>query len=138
MQYIFCLVTDVAGNFKLIELRWLQEFNFGVEFVLLMAFVDSAFGVPVDDALASLEKLAAELPSLIVQSTQGEFEMKNAQLYFQLTKLACKLLCPCSVSTSKLENVKFLSGIYYYFLNQVHFSLTWRRIIYLVLCGCKS
>ncbi|KAJ4730059.1 Stress responsive alpha-beta barrel domain protein [Melia azedarach] len=48
-----------------------EEFNFGVEFVLLMAFVDSAFGVPVDDALASLEKLAAELPSLIVQSTQG-------------------------------------------------------------------
>ncbi|KAJ0051863.1 hypothetical protein Pint_02009 [Pistacia integerrima] len=48
-----------------------EEFNFGVEFVLLIAFAQSAFGGPVEDALASLEKLTANLPSLIVQTTQG-------------------------------------------------------------------
>ncbi|KAJ6680466.1 hypothetical protein OIU79_020048 [Salix purpurea] len=48
-----------------------EEFNYGVEFVHLFAFDDSALGAPVEDALASLEKLRKEFPSLIVQSTQG-------------------------------------------------------------------
>ncbi|KAL9347625.1 hypothetical protein Peur_058991 [Populus x canadensis] len=48
-----------------------EEFNYGVEFVHLFAFDDSALGAPVEDALASLEKLKKEFPSLIVQSTQG-------------------------------------------------------------------
>ncbi|XP_044501756.1 uncharacterized protein LOC123222842 isoform X1 [Mangifera indica] len=48
-----------------------EDFNFGVEFVLLLAFAESAFGGPVEEALTSLEKLTADLPSLIVQTTQG-------------------------------------------------------------------
>ncbi|XP_044501757.1 uncharacterized protein LOC123222842 isoform X2 [Mangifera indica] len=48
-----------------------HDFNFGVEFVLLLAFAESAFGGPVEEALTSLEKLTADLPSLIVQTTQG-------------------------------------------------------------------
>lgn len=48
-----------------------EEFNYGVEFVLLISFVDNAFGVPVQHALASLARLTHGFPSLIVQSTQG-------------------------------------------------------------------
>ncbi|OWM72009.1 hypothetical protein CDL15_Pgr017892 [Punica granatum] len=48
-----------------------EEFNFGEEFVLLISFVDSALGGPAEDALASLQKLTKEFPSLIVQLTQG-------------------------------------------------------------------
>ncbi|CAK7348991.1 unnamed protein product [Dovyalis caffra] len=48
-----------------------EEFNYGVEFVHLFAFDDSALGASVEDALASLEMLAKEFPSLVVQSTRG-------------------------------------------------------------------
>ncbi|XP_017231303.1 uncharacterized protein LOC108205755 isoform X2 [Daucus carota subsp. sativus] len=43
-----------------------EEFNYGVEFVLLIALDGTA-----EDALESLSKLTMEFPSLIVQSTQG-------------------------------------------------------------------
>lgn len=48
-----------------------EEFNYGEEFVLLIAFFESAFGAPVEDALESFRKLTLEFPSLIVQATQG-------------------------------------------------------------------
>ncbi|KAK0607695.1 hypothetical protein LWI29_018775 [Acer saccharum] len=38
---------------------------------LLIAFVESAVNEHIEGALASLGKLTAEFPSLIVQSTQG-------------------------------------------------------------------
>ncbi|XP_061989029.1 uncharacterized protein LOC133707472 isoform X3 [Rosa rugosa] len=47
-----------------------EEFNFGVEFVLLISFVDNASD-HVEDALVSLEGLLMGFQSLIVQSTQG-------------------------------------------------------------------
>ncbi|KAM5572541.1 hypothetical protein ABKV19_012546 [Rosa sericea] len=47
-----------------------EEFNFGVEFVLLISFVDNASD-HAEDALVSLEGLLMGFPSLIVQSTQG-------------------------------------------------------------------
>lgn len=50
---------------------WKQEFNYGVEFVLLISFVDDAIGA-IEDALTSLQGLAMGFPSLIVQSTQGQ------------------------------------------------------------------
>ncbi|KAJ4846379.1 hypothetical protein Tsubulata_038934 [Turnera subulata] len=49
-----------------------EEFNYGLEFIHLIAFDEGAFGTPVEDALKSLENLAQEFPSLIVQSTQVE------------------------------------------------------------------
>lgn len=54
---------------------WRQEFNYGVEFVLLISFGDKAIG-SVEDALSSLERVIMGFPSLIVQSTQGLFELK--------------------------------------------------------------
>ncbi|KAL9249769.1 Stress-response A/B barrel domain-containing protein [Drosera capensis] len=48
-----------------------EDFNYGVEFVLLIAFHASALGATAEGALASLEKLATEFPNLIVQVTQG-------------------------------------------------------------------
>ncbi|XAR70324.1 hypothetical protein NMG60_11027138 [Bertholletia excelsa] len=55
-----------------------EEFNYGVEFILLIEFIESALGKPVEDALASLEKLTMECPSLIVQATQGlNFNLTN-------------------------------------------------------------
>ncbi|CAN0897035.1 Stress-response A/B barrel domain-containing protein UP3 [Linum grandiflorum] len=51
-----------------------EEYNYGLEFVHLIAFDESSLGAPVDNALASLAKLTKEFPSLIVQSTHGVFE----------------------------------------------------------------
>ncbi|KAL0547057.1 hypothetical protein IC582_016979 [Cucumis melo] len=48
-----------------------EEFNYGVEFVLLIKFCQDSFGKPLEDALNSLERLTIDNPSLIVQFTQG-------------------------------------------------------------------
>ncbi|XP_057422258.1 uncharacterized protein LOC130716087 [Lotus japonicus] len=48
-----------------------EEFNHGVEFVLLISFNEDALGTLVEDALASLASLMLDAPSLIVQFTQG-------------------------------------------------------------------
>lgn len=48
-----------------------EEFNYGLEFVHLIAFDEQAYGIPVEDALGSYKNLTKEFPSLIVQSTQG-------------------------------------------------------------------
>ncbi|XP_022136509.1 stress-response A/B barrel domain-containing protein UP3 [Momordica charantia] len=48
-----------------------EEFNYGVEFVLLIKFLQDSFGEPLEDALNSLERLTIANPSLIVQFTQG-------------------------------------------------------------------
>ncbi|KAJ9176890.1 hypothetical protein P3X46_012156 [Hevea brasiliensis] len=58
-----------------------EEFNYGVEFVHLIAFDESASGAPVEDALVSLEKLMKEFPSLVVQSTQGSNFNVSSQEY---------------------------------------------------------
>ncbi|KAK3019306.1 hypothetical protein RJ639_004626 [Escallonia herrerae] len=49
-----------------------EEFNYGVEFVLLIAFAESSMGDSVQDALTSLMNLTMQFPSLIVQGTQAE------------------------------------------------------------------
>ncbi|KAK6947753.1 Stress responsive alpha-beta barrel [Dillenia turbinata] len=57
-----------------------EEFNYGVEFILLISFAESALGKPSEDALTSLETLVLEFPSLIVQSTQGwNFNQTNEE-----------------------------------------------------------
>ncbi|MCL7042104.1 hypothetical protein MKW94_010809 [Papaver nudicaule] len=48
-----------------------QEFNYGLEFMLLISVVESAHGEPIEDALLEHANLARECPSLIVQFTQG-------------------------------------------------------------------
>ncbi|XP_042510122.1 uncharacterized protein LOC122085684 isoform X2 [Macadamia integrifolia] len=48
-----------------------EEFNYGLEFVLLISVVETGCSGPVDDALATIAKLAMKFPSLIVQATQG-------------------------------------------------------------------
>ncbi|CAI9093987.1 OLC1v1029615C1 [Oldenlandia corymbosa var. corymbosa] len=48
-----------------------EEFNYGVEFLLLMAFYKNSLGGPAEEAMAALAKLTTELPSLIVQATKG-------------------------------------------------------------------
>ncbi|EXB37394.1 hypothetical protein L484_024322 [Morus notabilis] len=56
-----------------------EEFNNGVEFVLLISFVDDAIGA-IEDALASLQSLTIGFPSLIAQSTQGRnFNLKTKE-----------------------------------------------------------
>ncbi|XP_070667852.1 uncharacterized protein [Malus domestica] len=47
-----------------------EEFNVGVEFVLLLSFVDTASG-HAEEALISLEEPIFGFPSSIVQTTQG-------------------------------------------------------------------
>ncbi|XP_076947326.1 stress-response A/B barrel domain-containing protein UP3-like [Bidens hawaiensis] len=48
-----------------------EEFNFGVEYILLITFKESSLGDVADDALTSFAKLVMEFPSLIVQFTKG-------------------------------------------------------------------
>ncbi|KAK4262740.1 hypothetical protein QN277_028260 [Acacia crassicarpa] len=48
-----------------------EEFNFGVEFVILISFLDGVSAEKVEDALTSLASLTSGSPSLIVQATQG-------------------------------------------------------------------
>ncbi|XP_062074256.1 uncharacterized protein LOC133778375 [Humulus lupulus] len=48
-----------------------EEFNYGVEFMLLISFKDNTIGL-TEDALTSLQSLIMGFPSLIVQSTQGQ------------------------------------------------------------------
>ncbi|WVZ22999.1 hypothetical protein V8G54_001543 [Vigna mungo] len=48
-----------------------EEFNHGVEFLLLISFNESALSNQAEDALASLASMMSESPSLIVQFTQG-------------------------------------------------------------------
>ncbi|KAF3448534.1 hypothetical protein FNV43_RR09247 [Rhamnella rubrinervis] len=56
-----------------------EEFNYGVEFVLLISFADKAIE-SINDALGSLERLIMGFPSLIVQSTQGRnFNLSNVE-----------------------------------------------------------
>nr|XP_007160036.1 hypothetical protein PHAVU_002G287200g [Phaseolus vulgaris]ESW32030.1 hypothetical protein PHAVU_002G287200g [Phaseolus vulgaris] len=48
-----------------------EEFNHGVEFVLLISFNEAALGKQAEHALASLASVMSESPSLIVQFTLG-------------------------------------------------------------------
>ncbi|KAL2544050.1 uncharacterized protein Fot_13283 [Forsythia ovata] len=48
-----------------------EEFNYGVESVLLISFIKSSLGRPAQAALDALAKLTLEFPSLIVQATKG-------------------------------------------------------------------
>lgn len=54
----------------LIAFGW-QEFNYGVELVLLIEFGKSSLDGPAEDALLALSKLTMDFPSLIVQATIG-------------------------------------------------------------------
>ncbi|TYJ05775.1 hypothetical protein E1A91_A12G186900v1 [Gossypium mustelinum] len=59
-----------------------EEYNYGVEFVLLIAFVEAAIVEAVEDALMSLQELTEEHPSLILQCTQGSnFNSKTSEEY---------------------------------------------------------
>ncbi|PON86442.1 Transcription regulator AsnC-type [Trema orientale] len=56
-----------------------EEFNYGVEFVLLISFMDNIIG-RVEDALACLQSLIMGFPSLVVQSTHGQnFNLRNKE-----------------------------------------------------------
>lgn len=92
------------------NLIWLQDFNFGVEFVLLISFIQSAFGGPAEDALESLKRLTAGFPSLIVQSTQGENQMKMHffSFYFSYHRFSMLIGDPCSALLFPLENYRIL------------------------------
>lgn len=92
------------------NLIWLQDFNFGVELVLLISFIQSAFGGPAEDALESLKRLTAGFPSLIVQSTQGENQMKMHffSFYFSYHRFSMLIGDPCSVLLFPLENYRIL------------------------------
>ncbi|KAL3833519.1 hypothetical protein ACJIZ3_008255 [Penstemon smallii] len=48
-----------------------EEYNYGLELILLVAFIKSSLGGLAEDAMTSLAKLTLEFPSLIVQATKG-------------------------------------------------------------------
>lgn len=53
------------------EFFFWQEFNYGVESVVLISFNKSSIGRPAQAALDALANLTLEFPSLIVQATKG-------------------------------------------------------------------
>ncbi|GLU17348.1 hypothetical protein SLE2022_337190 [Rubroshorea leprosula] len=58
-----------------------EDFNTGLEFVLLITFSESAIDGPAKDALASLQALTEEHQSLIVQCTQGSNFNSSSEEY---------------------------------------------------------
>ncbi|CAL1407089.1 unnamed protein product [Linum trigynum] len=58
-----------------------EEYNYGLEFLHLIAFDESSFGAPVEDALASLARLTKKFPSLIVQSTHVVIRFRSSEAF---------------------------------------------------------
>ncbi|XP_050204651.1 stress-response A/B barrel domain-containing protein UP3 [Mercurialis annua] len=58
-----------------------EEFNYGVEFLHLIAFSENPFAAPAKEALTFHKRLTEEFPSLIVQSTQGSNFNTSSQEY---------------------------------------------------------
>ncbi|KAK4354605.1 hypothetical protein RND71_026799 [Anisodus tanguticus] len=57
-----------------------EEFNYGVELVILIEFGKSSLDGPSEDALLALSKLTMDFPSLIVQATTGSnFNISSAE-----------------------------------------------------------
>lgn len=55
-----------------------EDFNYGVETVLLLSTTESAVENAIEDALATLKKLISDFRSIIVQATQGlNFNLKD-------------------------------------------------------------
>lgn len=50
----------------------MQDFNSGVEFVLLISVLQGAVGDAIEDAMITFHRLTHELKPLIVQKTQGK------------------------------------------------------------------
>ena len=68
---------DIIGihSCNLIE----QEFNYGVECVLLISFSDNASRHAVKEAFDALQSLIVKYNSFIVQATQGIYEWEVTQ-----------------------------------------------------------
>ena len=49
-----------------------QDFNYGVEFMLLISFVETASREAMEDASSSLQRLISQCSSFIVQATCGK------------------------------------------------------------------
>ncbi|XP_031106436.1 stress-response A/B barrel domain-containing protein UP3 [Ipomoea triloba] len=58
-----------------------EEFNFGLELLLLIEFVESSLDGAAEDALIALDKLTMEFPSLIVQTTKGSNFNRHSEEY---------------------------------------------------------
>lgn len=54
-----------------------QDFNYGVEFILLISFLETASREAVEDAFSYLEKLISQHSSFIVQATSGMISAKH-------------------------------------------------------------
>ncbi|GER30573.1 stress responsive alpha-beta barrel domain protein [Striga asiatica] len=63
-----------------------EEFNYGVEHMLLVDFIRSSLGRPAEDAMVSLAKLTAKFPSLIVQATEVLLHL-NVDIIVQIEAL---------------------------------------------------
>ncbi|KAG2544157.1 uncharacterized protein LOC120692602 isoform X7 [Panicum virgatum] len=64
---------DIIPLFRRGEKSWslCQDFNYGVEFMLLMSFVETASREAMEDASSSLQRLIIQCSSFIVQATCG-------------------------------------------------------------------
>ncbi|GFQ01331.1 hypothetical protein PHJA_002277000 [Phtheirospermum japonicum] len=91
-----------------------EEFNYGVELVLLVAFIKSSLGGPAEDAMALLTNLAMEFPSLIVQATKGPNVNMSNKEYTHGVVIRFRSLDAFEIfmSSSEYKNVR----IYLYFL----------------------
>lgn len=116
-----------------------QEFNYGVEFVLLISFTDSATGL-AEDALASLQSLIMGFPSLVVQSTQGLFEPK---IIYSL----CCFFHICTSSSSfflysgnmkETSNFSFVLIMHYLWVSGQNFNVSKKEYTHAVVIRFRS
>lgn len=84
-----------------------QEFNYGVEFVLLISVTEHALDDAVEDALAALRALIDKFSWLIVQATHG---ISAAVFGLRSCRALISLLRPCQVLTSAWEAASTPTG----------------------------
>ncbi|KAK6158140.1 hypothetical protein DH2020_005454 [Rehmannia glutinosa] len=88
-----------------------REFNYGVELMLLVAFIRSSLGRPAEDAMTSLANLTMEFPSLIVQATKG--------------------------SSLNMSNMEYTHGVVMSIWSSTTFSICYLKIVKMQVWKCK-
>ncbi|CAL4928630.1 unnamed protein product [Urochloa decumbens] len=73
VSYISSLRWKMTLSLSFAGERWSlwQDFNYGVEFMLLISFLETASQEARDDASSSLQRLISQCSSFIVQATSG-------------------------------------------------------------------
>uniref|UniRef100_A0A7N0VJB6 Stress-response A/B barrel domain-containing protein n=1 Tax=Kalanchoe fedtschenkoi TaxID=63787 RepID=A0A7N0VJB6_KALFE len=81
-----------------------EEFNYGAEFVLLLAFSKGVPDEQAEDAMASFAIVVLEFPLLIVQSTQGRnFNVSSSAVFTDVIVIRFRSTETCEIFVGSTE-----------------------------------